>query len=35
LEIRWPSGERHLFSGLAADQIIALKEDERDFRRVK
>jgi tetratricopeptide (TPR) repeat protein len=35
LEIRWPSGERHLFTGLEANQIISLKEDEKEFRRVK
>jgi tetratricopeptide (TPR) repeat protein len=35
LEVRWPSGERHLFTGLEANQIISLKEDEREFRKLK
>jgi tetratricopeptide (TPR) repeat protein len=35
LEIRWPSGERHAFQGLNANQIIAVKEDEREWRKVK
>ena len=35
LEIRWPSGLKHLFTALDANQIIALKEDEPMWTRVK
>jgi hypothetical protein len=29
LEIRWPSGVTHLFTGLDANQIVSVKEDEQ------
>jgi tetratricopeptide (TPR) repeat protein len=35
LEIRWPSGAKHMFTALDANQIIAVKEDERDWRKLK
>jgi tetratricopeptide (TPR) repeat protein len=35
LEVRWPSGTKHVFTGVDANQIISLKEDEKEFRRVK
>jgi hypothetical protein len=35
LEIRWPSGVTHQFAGLDANQIIAVKEDEQKWTRVK
>jgi hypothetical protein len=35
LEIRWPSGQKHVFTGLAADHIISLKEDEAMWKMVK
>ncbi|HEY1341384.1 MAG TPA: CRTAC1 family protein, partial [Bryobacteraceae bacterium] len=34
-EIRWPSGQKHVFTGLAADHIISLKEDEAMWKMVK
>ena len=33
LEIRWPSGTKHLFTALDANQIITLKEDEPSWSR--
>jgi tetratricopeptide (TPR) repeat protein len=35
LEVRWPSGIVHSFSAVAANQILKLKEDEAEYRRVK
>ena len=35
LEIRWPSGVTHQFTGLDANQIISIKEDEPKWTRVK
>jgi len=35
LEIRWPSGIAHQFSGLDANQIVSVKEDEQKWTRVK
>jgi tetratricopeptide (TPR) repeat protein len=35
LEIRWPSGVTHRFTGLDANQIITVKEDEQKWTRVK
>jgi len=35
LEIRWPSGVTHQFTGLDANQIITVKEDEPAWTRVK
>ncbi|HSU69682.1 MAG TPA: FG-GAP-like repeat-containing protein [Tepidisphaeraceae bacterium] len=35
LEIRWPSGVTHKFTGLEPNQILSLKEDERDWKRLK
>ena len=35
LEIRWPSGLKHLFTNVDANQVIALKEDEPQFKRLK
>jgi tetratricopeptide (TPR) repeat protein len=35
LEIRWPSGEKHRFTGVEANQIIAVKEDQRELRRMR
>ena len=32
LEIRWPSGVKHSFTGVDANQILPLKEDEPAFR---
>ena len=32
IEIRWPSGVKHSFSGVEANQVLALREDEKDFR---
>jgi tetratricopeptide (TPR) repeat protein len=34
LEIRWPSGVTHTFTGVAANQILKLKEDEKDWTRI-
>ena len=31
LEVRWPSGAKHTFSGVAADRILKLREDARGF----
>ena len=35
LEIRWPSGVTHQFTGLDANQIIAVKEDEPNWKKLK
>jgi hypothetical protein len=35
LEIRWPSGVKHEFQNLDANQIIAVKEDEQAWTKVK
>jgi tetratricopeptide (TPR) repeat protein len=35
VEIRWPSGVTHQFTGLDANQIISVKEDEQKWTRVK
>jgi hypothetical protein len=35
LEIRWPSGTTHRFTGLDANQIIRLKDDEANWLPVK
>jgi tetratricopeptide (TPR) repeat protein len=35
LEIRWPSGLKQQFTGLDANQIIAVKEDEQKWTKVK
>jgi tetratricopeptide (TPR) repeat protein len=35
LEIRWPSGTRHLLRELDANQIIAVTEDQQDWKKVK
>ncbi len=35
LEVRWPSGVRHTFSAVEVNHILALKEDERDWKRIK
>jgi hypothetical protein len=35
LEVRWPSGVVHKFTGVAANQILRLKEDEPEYRKVK
>ncbi len=35
LEIRWPSGVKHEFQSLDANQIIAVKEDEQAWTKVK
>ena len=35
LEIRWPSGVTHQFTGLDANQIVSVKEDEQKWTRVK
>jgi tetratricopeptide (TPR) repeat protein len=35
LEIRWPGGTIHKFTDLQPNQIIALKEDEPQWKRVK
>jgi hypothetical protein len=35
LEIRWPSGTTHKFTALDANHIVALKEDEREWRRIQ
>ena len=35
LEIRWPSGMTHQFTALDANQIVAVKEDEQQWTRVK
>jgi tetratricopeptide (TPR) repeat protein len=35
LEIRWPSGATHKFNGLEANQILSLKEDEPEWKRLK
>jgi tetratricopeptide (TPR) repeat protein len=35
LEIRWPSGLKHLFTALDANQILTLKEDESSWKQLK
>ncbi len=35
LEIRWPSGVRQQFTGLAVNQIIAVKEDAQEWVKIK
>ena len=35
VEIHWPSGLKHLFTNVDANQIVALKEDEPQFKRIK
>jgi tetratricopeptide (TPR) repeat protein len=35
LEIRWPSGIRQMFTAIDADRIIAVAEDEKEWKRVK
>jgi len=35
LEIRWPGGTVHHFTGVDANQIISLKEDEQNWTRLK
>jgi hypothetical protein len=35
LEIRWPSGATHTFTGIDANHILSLKEDEREWKVVK
>ena len=35
LEIRWPSGMEHTFSSLDVNQIIAVREDGREWKKVK
>jgi hypothetical protein len=35
IEIRWPSGITHRFTAVDANQIIALKEDESAWTRLK
>jgi tetratricopeptide (TPR) repeat protein len=35
LEVRWPSGATHSFTGVEANHIVSLKEDEREWKRVK
>jgi hypothetical protein len=35
LEIRWPSGATHEFTGLDANQIITVKEDEPNWKKLK
>jgi tetratricopeptide (TPR) repeat protein len=35
LEVRWPSGATHTFTGLEANHILSLKEDEPEWKRVK
>jgi hypothetical protein len=35
LEVRWPSGTRHLFRGVAANRILTLKEDQAEYRDLK
>ena len=35
LEVRWPSGAKHSFNGVEANRIVSLKEDEREWKRVK
>jgi len=35
LEIRWPSGQKHVFRDLDANRIIALREDEQTWTRLK
>ena len=31
LEVRWPSGTKHTFAGVAADRLVRLKEDAKGF----
>ncbi|MCU0974581.1 MAG: ASPIC/UnbV domain-containing protein, partial [Burkholderiales bacterium] len=35
VEIVWPSGTKQQFSGLTANQVIAVREDNSEWRRVK
>lgn len=35
LEIRWPSGVTHRFTDVAANQILRLKEDQTEWKRLK
>jgi hypothetical protein len=35
LEVRWPSGAKHVFTGVEANQILSLKEDEAQWVKVK
>ena len=35
LEIRWPSGVRRQFTGLAANQIIAVEENAQEWVKIK
>jgi tetratricopeptide (TPR) repeat protein len=35
LEIRWPGGAHHTFTGVESNHILSLKEDEREWRMVK
>jgi tetratricopeptide (TPR) repeat protein len=35
LEIRWPSGRTHEFSGIDTNQILGLKEDEEQFKPLR
>ena len=34
LEIRWPSGRQQTFSGLDANQIIGVTEDQQTWRKL-
>jgi enediyne biosynthesis protein E4 len=34
LEVRWPSGITHKFEGVAANQILKLKEDEKEYKKI-
>ena len=35
LDVRWPSGEKHSFANLDVNQIISLREDAREWTRLK
>jgi len=35
LEIRWPSGARHRFENIGVNQVIAVREDEQEWKKVK
>ena len=35
LEVRWPSGAKQRFSALEVNHILSIKEDEREWKRVK
>ena len=35
LDIRWPNGATHRFTGLDVNHILSLKEDERVWKLVK